>query len=620
MYLQQVEIRNYRGIRHLKVDFEEGSTVLIGENTWGKSSLLRALWVALGRGEELLKFSREDLYEPIPLLGEDAFPDFSDKTEKKDKGKDAGSVSGHVFRYRPLLSDIRRKRRTHALEDLKARSLKDPNLQGEYEIQRSDTYRSSSGKIQFDFIFSENLASNGPLDIPELKRFWNYDSDGVYRLHWRITGENKDGGFLTSHNIISRNGAASDDEINAAVKLIIRLCPVLRIRDHRMLSYSKNDTQRLSAIAGGEFLNASDYIESGLSLTASEMKRLLKEIEFGTKRYLASYSGPEITEDTKHDTRAVVSSPITLETLSSIRETINRPGINKAKMLTALLAGVVVYSKGDRTIEKNASPILIFEDIEARFHPSMLLSLWSIIDSVRIQKIVTTNSSDLVSAVPLMSIRRLYRPYYDTRSYKVTENLLSVDDERRIAFHLRINRPSSFFARTWLLVEGETEIWIISQIAAILGVSLPCQGIRPIEFAQCGLTPILKIARQLGIAFHVMTDGDEAGQKYYSTVRSFVGGLTPERYVTVLPYLDIEHFLYYSGYDFVYKEASGVRGGQRKGLTADRFIDLAIKRRGKPALAVAIIEQMQRRGSEGVPPLFRDMIKKICELSRGDFI
>ena len=68
MYLQNAEIQNFRGIRHLKVDFEQDTTVMIGENAWGKSSLLYALFMILGRGEDhLCSFSAEDLYIPIRL-------------------------------------------------------------------------------------------------------------------------------------------------------------------------------------------------------------------------------------------------------------------------------------------------------------------------------------------------------------------------------------------------------------------------------------------------------------------------------------------------------------------------------------------------------------------------
>ncbi len=44
MYLSEAEVSNFRGIRHLRVDFEDTTTALIGENAWGKTSLLRALW------------------------------------------------------------------------------------------------------------------------------------------------------------------------------------------------------------------------------------------------------------------------------------------------------------------------------------------------------------------------------------------------------------------------------------------------------------------------------------------------------------------------------------------------------------------------------------------------
>ena len=67
MYLEKVKIENFRGIRKLWIDFEESSTVLIGENQWGKSSLLSALWLVLGQGEQLYKFSHDDLYVPVEI-------------------------------------------------------------------------------------------------------------------------------------------------------------------------------------------------------------------------------------------------------------------------------------------------------------------------------------------------------------------------------------------------------------------------------------------------------------------------------------------------------------------------------------------------------------------------
>ncbi len=40
MHLERIEIAGFRGIRRLSLTFDE-ITTLIGENTWGKSSLLQ---------------------------------------------------------------------------------------------------------------------------------------------------------------------------------------------------------------------------------------------------------------------------------------------------------------------------------------------------------------------------------------------------------------------------------------------------------------------------------------------------------------------------------------------------------------------------------------------------
>ncbi|MCS5931506.1 hypothetical protein LNQ03_05820 [Klebsiella pneumoniae subsp. pneumoniae] len=40
-----------------------------------------------------------------------------------------------------------------------------------------------------------------------------------------------------------------------------------------------------------------------------------------------------------------------------------------------------------------------------------------------------------------------------------------------------------------------------------------------IEFAQSGLKPLIKFARRMGIQWHVLVDGDEAGKKYAATVQ-----------------------------------------------------------------------------------------------------
>ena len=83
MYLEKAVIVNFRGIRKLSVDFQEDSTVLIGENHWGKTSLLRVLWMVLGQGEQLCKFSKEDLYVPIEINNDNQVISFDESDTQR---------------------------------------------------------------------------------------------------------------------------------------------------------------------------------------------------------------------------------------------------------------------------------------------------------------------------------------------------------------------------------------------------------------------------------------------------------------------------------------------------------------------------------------------------------
>ena len=50
----------------------------------------------------------------------------------------------------------------------------------------------------------------------------------------------------------------------------------------------------------------------------------------------------------------------------------------------------------------------VIEDPEAHLHPMTLASVWSVLEGTRLQKVVTTHSSELVADVPLRALRRLY--------------------------------------------------------------------------------------------------------------------------------------------------------------------------------------------------------------------
>ena len=71
MYLRQLDIVGFRGIRRLSIKLRP-NMVLIGENAWGKSSLLAALSLILNAENRLYRFHNEDFYlaeQPSDLNG-----------------------------------------------------------------------------------------------------------------------------------------------------------------------------------------------------------------------------------------------------------------------------------------------------------------------------------------------------------------------------------------------------------------------------------------------------------------------------------------------------------------------------------------------------------------------
>lgn len=143
------------------------------------------------------------------------------------------------------------------------------------------------------------------------------------------------------------------------------------------------------------------------------------------------------------------------------------------------------------------------------------------------------------------------------------------------------------------------------------------EGIKVIEFAQCGLKPLLKFANKMGIEWHTLVDGDEAGKKYAATAAHFSSGLNDveQDRLTRLPAPDMEHFLYREGFSRLYHQVADIPENIK--MPARRVITKAIHRTSKPDLAIAIANNAASRGVDSIPLLLRRMFSRVAWLARG---
>ena len=324
---------------------------------------------------------------------------------------------------------------------------------------------------------------------------------------------------------------------------------------------------------------------------------------------------------TARATEVLAQTPIALGATDPLRAEA-REGTGMQSLALLMLLGAVVDAENGTPVETGAEPVVLIEEAEAHLHPILAARVFRLIDRVPGQKVLTTNSGDLLASVPLHAIRRLVRSEAGVAVHAVETDALTVDEMRRVGYHIRINRASSVFARCWLLVEGETESWLLPEVARILGYDFPAEGIRCVEFAQCGIAPILKTARGLGIEWHLLADGDEAGKHYVRSARAFLGGDSERERITGFRELDVEHHLWASGYAPVYEEAARSAGplpslfGRRR-VPAGAIIDRALKLHGKPRMALEVAEAMTGAGSPGVPRLLASVVERVVRLARA---
>jgi putative ATP-dependent endonuclease of OLD family len=253
-------------------------------------------------------------------------------------------------------------------------------------------------------------------------------------------------------------------------------------------------------------------------------------------------------------------------------------------------------------------------------HPILLASTWDVIESLDAQTLVTTNSGELLSSISLHDLRRLTRKDGLIQARRLHRDRLSATELRRVGYHIRAKRGGALFARCWLLVEGESEFWLLRQLAHVLGYDLEAEGVRCVEFAQCGVAPLVKLANDLGIEWHLLSDGDASGAVYAQEAQQLLRGATPEDRITRLTRRDIERCFWYHGYEAIYLEAANLsqRSGKHRGkLPPGRVIEKAVRKRSKPYLALTVAEGAAARGPSGIPTVVRHVIETSVNLARG---
>jgi len=237
------------------------------------------------------------------------------------------------------------------------------------------------------------------------------------------------------------------------------------------------------------------------------------------------------------------------------------------------------------------------------------------------QKIITTHSGDIISSVPFSKIRRITGITGKNRVRTMSDSLLNDKEKRILRNYIMYSRGELFFAKLWLLVEGETEQAFFDNLLDKDGF-LDKKGIRIIQYTQLNLDILLTLAQQIDTRWFLIADGDSAGQEYeQKAINAIPDGENQDEYIYSIAEKTLEVNLMANGFDTSYeaylspKNKTEILSGQAKDTEYYiKLYDLLNKQKhsfkiSKPGIVLEVVNAIHNGSTP--PPLLNEIQLKL---------
>ena len=563
MLLKRINIENFRGFKSIQLDLDQ-TTVLIGENNCGKTSLLEAVRLCLSRS-----FSRR----AIPFEDQD------------------------------------------------------------YHLPSATARPGDAGPLQISLQFAENTPGEWVPDLVQaLADSLVFDQQGRYQLTLEVssTFDSSIKDFVSDWNFLDASGKAMPrakrPAILGALQNLFNVYYLTALRD------AARDFSPKSTFWGPFLRNPSipDQMKAQLEQELAGLNSKILNADQRLKSVSANLGkAQEVVTLGQVDTVSIDALPSQIWDLLS-RAQVNVAAVTGASLPllkhgagTQSLASIFLFeaflAAGLGKVDPLASSLLQIEEPEAHLHPSAIRALWPTLASTPGQKIIATHSGDLLSEVPLEAIRRLRRTQTGVEVLSLQLNALTPEEIRKVKFHVRRSRGELFFARVWLLYEGETDYWLLSEAARIAGLSLEQKGVRLVEYAHVGLGAMLKLADQFGVNWHCLFDGDPAGVTNAGQAAALLHGRPQAAHMSTVPAKDIEHFVCAQGFGKFYEQNIATQKAAQ--ITAkpgdanywSQVLDAQSKGFKVPCM-LKVVDEIERTGATSIPPFILGILNAAIAL------
>ena len=632
MYLKEVTIKNFRSLKNVHISFDD-TTILIGENNTGKSTILDAIRIGLNKA-----------------IGRTSFDDYDFYMDDKIKS--------------PRDS-----------EGIKITLMFEERASGEWEGYISDTFVEAIQYIDAEkasIIIESNAMYNEVTgDIETKISFLNIDYDPIAGKVQNLVNR-----FLSLTPVFYLQALRElRDTFSTKSPLWGKFMKKVSVPQNE-LDNIQNQIEQLN-----ENIISND---NNLTSLVNELQKIQKVMDFQGKDLVSINAVPLKTWDLLSKAQVVLNNGTSANDFP-----LDRHGQGTQSVTAILLFKAYINILLKEISSDSAEAILTLEEPEAHLHPQAIRALQKSIEEMRCQKIITTHSPYSIQNADVRNIRYLRKNEGQTNVSRIKDHVsfevediseglkkiaqkfnkvVSIDEtNKRVVIHepinnkiekglrgcckcigvdidniiadaysifsnqelceinmyIQRNRGDILFARKWFLYEGQTEDVIIPYFAGLLGIEFDENGINGIMYRNNGSAKaFIKLAKVLDIPWVVLGDNDEQGK---TTTKEVINCGYSKEYVAERVALtnekDIEHELAKSqtilnDYELLLGENISEEEKQLKIEGKDneyRETIVSKIQKGKVENAYKLLELWNERGFDKneIPTVIKTLIRKV---------
>ncbi|MCX7109123.1 MAG: AAA family ATPase [Proteobacteria bacterium] len=488
--IKSIRINGFRGLKNIELEFEQ-TTVLTGMNNSGKTSLLKALQLALGNRQFL---SPDDFYIQGNEISEKIIIDLLIIPIDQD-GKKVMEFSED---WETLLTTnrIRTDESGNSFVPLRTAITFEP-IKNSYKTQ-------------------QYILQSWPHFLAEDKTNW-FKSENGKEMSFRFDE-------IPFFYMDAQRDILEDIKLKSSYlgKMLSKI------------DYSKEVVKEIE-----EQIKALNEKTVRNSDILSIIKATLKELDTA----MDSHSeGIDITPFTKklRDLSKGLSIYYT-DQKDSFSMEYHGMGTRSWSSLLTLKSFILLLHSNAAKDDSPFFPVLAIEEPEAHLHPNAQKKLYGQIDSISGQKIISTHSPYIAASADLKQIRSFYKDDA-VHCGKIETEQLTSEDIRKINRQVINTRGEIFFSKLLVFFEGETEEWALPILAEKFFSKLPVE--MSIDFVGVGghgnYLPFLRFAEALKIPWLIFSDAENKPEKNIkaSVKKQFLGSRSMKNEDECIIFLD----------------------------------------------------------------------------------